>query len=359
MPFVTVTGSFVDPGSLDTVDVTVNWGDGSALSAANLLAGLRTFSFGHDYATPGVFEITVTIEDDDSGVVVDTTTAFLSGVSPVDGVLYIIGTADDDRVRITTSESDASVASGRSITVEADFPQGFEAGFEFADVPNPGDHWPHVFDAADIDSIVIRVSGGDDHVQLDGDIDIPLEMTGGAGNDTLALGDGVAVDGIADGGEGTDTLDHSAWTSPVTLNLTVGSATGLGSGAPGRVMNFENAIGGSGDDTLTGDAGDNVLDGGPGGDTIVGLLGDDTCIVGSGDDFFYGGGGFDTADFSLAGAGIWVRLATHVAYRDGFGGRDELHQIEGVIGSAWDDFVWGDDEANRLDGGPGDDTMYG
>ena len=55
----------------------------------------------------------------------ETTTAFLSGVALTDGILYIIGTQDDNLVRIVESESDASVASGRSITVESDFPAGF------------------------------------------------------------------------------------------------------------------------------------------------------------------------------------------------------------------------------------------
>ena len=41
---VTLSGSFTDPATLDTHQVTVNWGDGSANSVVNLVAGVLTFS---------------------------------------------------------------------------------------------------------------------------------------------------------------------------------------------------------------------------------------------------------------------------------------------------------------------------
>ncbi len=40
----TLSGSFVDPGTLDTHVVTINWGDGSVPQTVNLAAGVSTFS---------------------------------------------------------------------------------------------------------------------------------------------------------------------------------------------------------------------------------------------------------------------------------------------------------------------------
>ncbi|MGB4966285.1 MAG: Ig-like domain repeat protein, partial [Microgenomates group bacterium] len=70
-----LSGSFTDPGTLDTHTVTINWGDGSANTVLNLAAGVLTIpSTSHTYAddnpvgTPSdIYTITVTVADDDGG----------------------------------------------------------------------------------------------------------------------------------------------------------------------------------------------------------------------------------------------------------------------------------------------------
>jgi len=69
---VTLTGSFDDPGSLDTHQVIVDWGAGEISETFTLDAGARDFVFTHQYlddtptGTPAdFFTITVTIVDDD------------------------------------------------------------------------------------------------------------------------------------------------------------------------------------------------------------------------------------------------------------------------------------------------------
>src|SRR5262249_18849571 len=47
---ITLSGSFVDPGTLDTHTVTINWNDGSANTVLNLAAGVLTYSTTHLYA---------------------------------------------------------------------------------------------------------------------------------------------------------------------------------------------------------------------------------------------------------------------------------------------------------------------
>src|SRR5262249_15127732 len=59
---VTVTGSFTDPGLLDTHGVDIDWGDGTAHGKLMLLAGVQTFSASHTYADnrPGNAPYTIT-----------------------------------------------------------------------------------------------------------------------------------------------------------------------------------------------------------------------------------------------------------------------------------------------------------
>ncbi len=78
-------------------------------------------------------------------------------------------------------------------------------------------------------------------------------LLGGAGNDTLIGGGG--ADSLQ-GGAGVDTADYSGSAAPVTVNLTTG--TGSGGDAQGDTLTgVDNLIGSFGDDSLTGDAGNN------------------------------------------------------------------------------------------------------
>jgi len=64
---VTVTGTFSDPGTLDTYTVRFAWGDGST-SPDSLAAGTRSFSGSHSYVTSGTYDVIVTVTDRDNGV---------------------------------------------------------------------------------------------------------------------------------------------------------------------------------------------------------------------------------------------------------------------------------------------------
>ena len=88
----TLTGSFTDPGSLDTFTLDINWGD--ALSPDNAqtisLGTDRTFSISHQYLDDNPtatasdnYTIEVTVSDDDSGSVTGHTTVTVNNVNPV------------------------------------------------------------------------------------------------------------------------------------------------------------------------------------------------------------------------------------------------------------------------------------
>ncbi|MDQ3688413.1 MAG: Ig-like domain-containing protein [Acidobacteriota bacterium] len=88
---VTLTGSFTDPGTLDSHVVTINWGDGSANTITNLAVGNnRTFTAQHQYlddnptgTTSDGYTITVTVVDKDGGTGGSSTGVIVNNVNPV------------------------------------------------------------------------------------------------------------------------------------------------------------------------------------------------------------------------------------------------------------------------------------
>jgi serralysin len=184
---------------------------------------------------------------------------------------------------------------------------------------------------------------------------------------------------VWDGG-GTDTYDFSNYTTNLQVNLAPGEFTitseeqraNLGSNnfAPGNIFNsllfnndtrslIENATGGSGNDTIIGNAVANLLIGNGGTDTLSGADGDDTFDGGAAVDTINGGNGTDTVTYANDGAGVTIRLDLGFGV-DGGGANDTYTSIENVIGTALGDVLVGlGGVANRLDGGDGNDTIYG
>jgi len=116
-------------------------------------------------------------------------------------------------------------------------------------------------------------------------------LAGGNGSDTFHFTNAGLLDGSIDGGltrsvYAVKTLDYSACTKNIFVNLKLQTATGV----KGTVTNIENVTGGSASDLLVGDGnanlliggnGNNVIMGGGGGDTIHGGAGSDLLIAGS------------------------------------------------------------------------------
>ena len=130
-------------------------------------------------------------------------------------------------------------------------------------------------------------------------------LSDGVGNDTVTAGSGddMVVVGEGDdsyaGGSGFDTLDFSAAQQGVTVSLSAGTASGLGTDT---FSSFESAIGSSFDDVLTGKKGDEVLSGGAGNDVIRGMAGSDVLSGGDGNDTFQ----FMRSDVVKSGVSVGV-----------------------------------------------------
>jgi Ca2+-binding RTX toxin-like protein len=149
---------------------------------------------------------------------------------------------------------------------------------------------------------LIDGQGGNDTINAGSGYDT---IIGGPGGDVVNAGEGddtiVATIGdgsdIYNGGPGLDTLDMSGITAPVTINLAQSTASSSQTGQD-SLNSIENAIGGSGNDLITGNGVDNRLDGGAGNDTINAGSGDDTVIGGAGNDTMNGQGGNDVFVFA-------------------------------------------------------------
>jgi hypothetical protein len=151
------------------------------------------------------------------------------------------------------------------------------------------------------------------------------EIEGLGGNDEI------------DGGDGVDTVIYGAAVSAVTVNLADGLATG-GAGDD-ALANVENVTGSASGDTITGDSGPNSIVGGLGADTIDGMAGEDRL------------------DYSSLAGGVAVDVDQGTS--TGGSGNDLFSGIEDVTGTDFDDTIFGDENANSLDGLGGIDTVNG
>ena len=190
-------------------------------------------------------------------------------------------------------------------------------------------------------------------------------LEGGAGDDTLrgGLGDDTLKGGsgsdLINGGQGVDWAWFSDAPGGIEVRLWRDRVVHDGHGGVDTIVGVENIRGSAHNDWISGDKHDNRLEGGAGDDTLRGGSGNDTLVGGAGNDALHGGPGFDIVDHSLAAGGIKVKLWKQRAEDDGDGGQDTLVSIEGIVGSAFDDFIAGDRFDNVLLGGAGNDTLRG
>lgn len=226
------------------------------------------------------------------------------------------------------------------------------------------------------------------------------------GNNTYTGSRTANMDTIWDAG-GVDTLDASARTNNVILNLNAATFSRFGSYDDVSIafgVDIERAIGGSGNDTITGNTLANTLRGGAGNDalagddgndklyddagndTVSGGDGDDYIRVGGGQDSFDGGAGIDTISYYSSNSGVLLDLAANTASRawaaddtitgfenasgsqfgsDTMLGTDAANKFIGYGGSEYingrggDDFIYGGTGNDKLIGATGDDRLYG
>lgn len=218
---------------------------------------------------------------------------------------------------------------------------------------------------------------GNDVLSGDGADDL---LFGGQGRDTLYGGEGDdllvaagstggSIDDGPDrlvGGAGRDTASYRTAVAGVAVDLTI-PAAGLNEAEGDSFSGVENLDGSDFVDTLYGDGNANVLTGREGADELYGRAGADTLSGGSGGDVLYGGLGADRLigglgrDFAMylqATAAVTVDLLLPSA-NTGEAAGDTYLEMEGVIGSAFNDVIRGGTGSDDLNGAGGDDVLEG
>ncbi|HEV2044586.1 MAG TPA: M10 family metallopeptidase C-terminal domain-containing protein, partial [Sphingomicrobium sp.] len=140
---------------------------------------------------------------------------------------------------------------------------------------------------------------------------------------------------IVDSG-GIDTLNYSTYGGEQIIDLNADSFSNIGGGVGNVAIGYgtiiENAIGGTGDDVLVGNAANNVLNGG-------------NHMLG------------DTVSYATATAGVTVSLGVTGAQNTIGAGIDTLIGIENIRGSDFDDTLTGGPAFGHVRAGAGNDIL--
>ncbi|WP_439613428.1 M10 family metallopeptidase C-terminal domain-containing protein [Reyranella sp.] len=212
---------------------------------------------------------------------------------------------------------------------------------------------------------ILKANDGNDSLNGGGGVDV---LYAGDGDDSLA--GGTSTDGVNQlwGGDGTDTVTYAAQTAVVYVDLGAGAGYVREDGVlvlADSLDSIENATGGSANDTLIGDDGNNFLDGGAGQNALYGLDGDDSFAGGTatgGTNQLWGGEGTNTVDYSDLSSAVRVDLGAGAGYvlrGSVFVLVDQMDNIQNATGGSANDTLIGDDGNNRLEGGLGSNALYG
>ncbi len=225
------------------------------------------------------------------------------------------------------------------------------------------------------------IYGGAGNDTIDGNTGRDV-IYGGSGDDLVLARGGVDT---TDGGAGTDTIDFTNDIGSVVFTMADGATTITGGAIETESnINYENAIGSAGNDSILGTAGANSIAGGLGNDTLTGGFGSDTFNSGGGNDSIVGSedagdGDIDVLDYSGETNGVVV---TYTGSEAGTAAgtttdTDTFSEIERIIFTnqadavnaladtggvtldtqAGDDFVAAGQGADSLDGGADTDQL--
>ena len=194
---------------------------------------------------------------------------------------------------------------------------------------------------ASYDALYAQLINGQRNLRLTDNVGIAygatIENAVGGSGNDTIIGNSVA--NRLNGGAGTDIVSYRDSTDAVAVSLLTGRGT-AGDARGDIYLNFEGIEGGRGNDTLTGDNGANTLIGGAGADTLI------------------GNGGFDTASYRSSTVGVTASLASNSGSVGDAKG-DKFVSIEALEGGSGDDTFFGSNNADTLIGNAGADKLYG
>jgi hypothetical protein len=302
---VMLSGSFTDPGMLDTHLVVIDWGDGQT-STATVDQAASTFAASHQYLddVSGGYTISVILSDDDGGQDTTLTSVMVDNIAPVITSLSNSSPKVGDALEgeeVTISAIYMDVGTLDTHTAMINWGDGtIEQGeINSLDQTVAGSH---VYSSGGVYRITLTVSDDDSdsdvatttaYITGVGINDGVLQVVGTATDDHVVVGKlcskFIVIGNFLPGFWHTRTLD----TTGVTRIEVV-----LGDGNDRAVVasNVETTAlidGGTGNDLLKGGRGDDILLGGDGHDLLIGCSGRDLMIGGLGWDRIIGNFGDD------------------------------------------------------------------
>ena len=232
--------------------------------------------------------------------------------------------------------------------------------FDFVKTPAP---MGAIWDAGGVDTIDVSGFATTQLVDLRAG---SLSSIGGVTYDTAPTFEQVNANRAAQGIAPVPLATYNANMAALLANPVVGRLTDNFGIAYG--VTIENAIGGSGADTIIGNDVANVLTGNAGNDTLTGAGGNDTLIGGTGADTMDGGVGNDSYEVDQIGDIVTEAAdqgidTVNSAISYTLGANVENLVLTGTAangtGNALANVITGNASANVLDGGIGADTLIG
>jgi serralysin len=193
---------------------------------------------------------------------------------------------------------------------------------------------------ASYDALYAQLISGQRNLALTDNVGIAygatIENAVGGSGNDTIIGNSVA--NRLNGGAGIDIVSYRDSTAAVTVSLLTGRGT-AGDARGDIYSNFEGIEGGRGNDTLTGDNGANTL------------------IGGAGADLLNGNGGFDTVSYRTSTTGVTASLLSNSGSVGDAKG-DKFVSIEALEGGSGNDVLYGSNNADTLTGNAGNDILY-
>ena len=376
---VTVSGTVVSPGGLDTNTVSIDWGDGSTPDTIVLNPGVVTFSASYTYMSnpPGVgsknYTINASVTNQDQEV------GFASTIVTVNKVAPQFTAADLNLSETVANEGDTITLSGQF--TDPDSFSSYTATIDWGDGSTPTTLYGLLGQIVESTTTPGLYTYSATHQYLSNP---PGELTGGSysiqvsvtdGVNTTSAGTSIVVNNVPPAVQVVSTVNTNVGTITVTADITdldphatqsvawtvtqngnsIATATGASFTFP-----IPNPLG-----ILVATATDTDSDGGVGADSaqLVVIYQSGASVVINTNGIVVSMGGDPVSTTSSAGAGQVVALITGSNdLVDASAETDPVQLVgsgsnETLIGGAGDDLIVAGPGANSLVGGTGNDTL--